>query len=339
MFEKITLFLSFISLLNLTALEGKAQNISDYQVNCLTNENWKKLPQHPRLFANASKVALIKKQKDKVSLMLLDILKKSVEETLKDKAIDYPGGISNMGTSRSVQGRVLALALSYRITGNKAHFERARAELLQLCELKNWGTSHFLDVGEAALAAGVGFDWLYNELLPTERSKISSAIINNAILPALEVKEGENSWVNGNFNWNPVCHRGVLVGALAIAELEPVLARKVTERAIKNLPYAGEAYSTGGAFPEGPSYWSYGTSFYVIAVEALRSVFGTSCLLEKVPGFLKTGDYNNQMVGPTGEDFNYSDYHPENLNEPIMVWFAKELKRPDLIKDELTDID
>ena len=44
------------------------------------------------------------------------------------------------------------------------------------------------------------------------------------------------------------------------------------------------------------------------------------------------------MVGATGEEYNYSDYHLENLNEPIMLWFASEIERPDLIKDELTDI-
>ncbi|MET3115592.1 hypothetical protein AAKU52_003342 [Pedobacter sp. CG_S7] len=230
------------------------------------------------------------------------------------------------------------MALSYRIFKDKRYLEKARKDLLQLCELKNWGTGHFLDVGEAALAAGVGFDWLYNDLLATEKEKICRAIINNAIIPSLNTKEGEGSWVNGNFNWNPVCHGGVMAGALAVAELEPILSKKITERAIHNLPYAGNAYRDDGAYPEGPSYWSYGTSFYVIAVEALRSIFGTSFELEKIPGFLKTADYNNQMVGPTGEDFNYSDYHIENLNEPVMFWFARELNRYDLIKEELSDI-
>ncbi|MBC7914201.1 MAG: heparinase II/III family protein [Pyrinomonadaceae bacterium] len=315
-----------------------AQNTSLKQANCISNESWTKLPAHPRLFANDAQISVIKKQNNEVSVKLFEILKREAEKHLKATNIVYPDGVSNMGTSRNVQGRLLSLALHYRLTGDKPTLEKARAELLQLCELKNWGTGHFLDVGEAALAAGVGFDWLYNELSSAERQLIANAIKNNAIIPGLLVKEKTNSWVDGNFNWNPVCNGGVMVGALAIAELEPALVREFTERAIKNLPYAGVAYSVDGAFPEGPSYWSYGTSFYVIAVEALRSVFGTSCELEKIPGFLKSGDYNNQMVGPTGEDYNYSDYHIENLNEPIMPWFAKELKRPDLIKDELSDI-
>jgi hypothetical protein len=237
-----------------------------------------------------------------------------------------------------VQGRIISLALAYRLFGDKRYLLKAKEELLQLASLKDWGTGHFLDVGEASLAAGIGFDWLYAELSSTERKTIAAAIKNNALLPSLKVKEEDGSWVNGNFNWNPVCHGGLIVGALAIAEVEPELAKQIVDRGIKNIPTAGDAYSPDGAFAEGPSYWSYGTSFYVIAIEALRSVFNNSADLEKIPGFLKTADYNNQMVGATGEEYNYSDYHLENLNEPIMLWFAKELKRPDLIKDELNDI-
>ena len=36
------------------------------------------------------------------------------------------------------------------------------------------------------------------------------------------------------------------------------------------------------------SYWSYGTTFYIFEIETLRSVFGTTCDLQKMSGFLKS---------------------------------------------------
>ncbi|TCD28369.1 hypothetical protein EZ456_06725 [Pedobacter psychrodurus] len=332
---KIRLTLLFIPFL---FLQVSAQVHSLVKADLIPSDYWKSLPDHPRLFAKNAQLLAIAEQKDSISLKLKYILKQDAEGKLKAANIEYPSGISNMGTSRAVQERILSLALDYRLLGNKASLEKARKELIQLAELKNWGTGHFLDVGEAALAAGIGYDWLYKELTLNERKKVVEAIKNNAIIPALAAKEGVDSWVNGNFNWNPVCNGGVMVAALAIAEEEPELARKMTEQAIKNIPYAGVTYALDGAFPEGPSYWAYGTSFYVIAIEALRSVFNTSFALEQMPGFLKTADYNNQMVAPSGEDYNYSDYHTELQNEPIMLWFAKQLKRRDLISDEINDI-
>lgn len=296
------------------------------------------MSEHPRLFANQSKLSLLKTQKDEASKQLLKLLKIEADKYLVADKIVYPSTGFKFYVLRQVQGRIFALALAYRVFGEKKYFERAKKELLEISELPDWCPSHFLDVGEGALAAGIGFDWLYYDLSQEEREKIKSAIVNNALLPSLEIKEDAKSWVTNSNNWNPVCHGGLTVAALAIAESEPILSKRIIERAIKYLPNAGNEYHPDGSYPEGPSYWSYGTSFYVITIEALRTAMGFSYDLEKKQGFLKTADYKKHMLGTIGEEFNYSDYHIENLNEPIMLWFGKELNRADLAADEIKKI-
>lgn len=296
------------------------------------------MPDHPRLFANQAKLSLLKTQKDEASKQLLKLLKIEADKYLEADKIVYPSTGFKFYVLRQVQGRILALALAYRVFGEKKYLERAKKELLEISELPDWCPSHFLDVGEGALAAGIGLDWLYNDLSQEEREKIKSAIVKNALLPSLEIKEDAKSWVTNSNNWNPVCHGGLTVAALAIAESEPILSKRIIERAIKYLPNAGNEYHPDGSYPEGPSYWSYGTSFYVITIEALRTAMGFSYDLEKKQGFLKTADYKKHMLGTIGEEFNYSDYHIENLNEPIMLWFGKELNRADLATDEIKKI-
>ncbi|SOD99388.1 heparinase II/III domain-containing protein [Spirosoma fluviale] len=302
------------------------------QVEALT------VPDHPRLFANAARFVSLKNQNDSVSSQLKVYVQRTAEQYLTADTIVYPTKGFKFGPMREVQGRIIALAMSYRLTGDQRFLTRARQELKQLAALPDWAPNHFLDVGEGALAAGIGLDWLYAELPPDERDQLARAIVENALLPSLEVSGGSGSWVDGDFNWTQVCHGGLTVGALAIAEREPELAKKIINRAIKNVPHAGAVYAPDGAYPEGPSYWSYGTTFHVLLIEALRSALGTSHGLETFPGFLKTADYNLQMVGPSGFDFNYSDYHLETQNEPIMLWFARETRRPDLARQELADV-
>ncbi|GAB2594631.1 heparinase II/III domain-containing protein [Spirosoma areae] len=308
------------------------------QAGAVAESYVKTLPEHPRLFANTARFSALKTQNDPVSQQLKTFILRQAETFLTADKLVYPTTGFKFGPMRTVQGRILTLALSYRLTGDGRFLTRAREELAQLAALPDWAPNHFLDVGEGSLAAGVGLDWLYAELTPTERNQIAQAIVKNALLPSLEVPEGNGSWVTGDFNWNQVCHGGLVAGALAVAEREPELSRQIINRAIKNLPHAGAVYAPDGAYPEGPSYWSYGTSFHVILIEALRSALGTGFGLELFPGFLKTADYNLQMVGPSGLDFNYSDYHVETLNEPIMLWFARELHRPDLAQKELADV-
>ncbi len=303
-----------------------------------SDSDWETLPPHPRILADQPRFDALKAQNDPVSQQLKRLLKNEAEQTLAADAIVYPSQGFMLSAMREAQGRILTLAMVYRLTGDKRCLERARAELRQLADLPHWYPAHFLDAGEAALAAGIGLDWLYDDLSSGERDHIAQAIVRNALLPSLEAAEGDNSWVNGDFNWNPVCHAGLLVGALAIAEQSRHLVRQIVDRAIKNIPAAEATYAPDGSYPEGPSYWSYGTTFQVILVETLRSVFGTSYGLGMSPGFLKTADFSLQMVGPSGEDYNFADYHVEYLHEPVMLWFARELQRPELAKVELHDL-
>lgn len=292
-------------------------------------------PSHPRLFAGASRFAQLETQPDPVSAQLRDLIRREADSRLAAAPRVYDYGIQNMANARAVQGDVLALAMAYRLFHDQRYAERAKAHLLQLSSLKNWGTGHFLDVGETALAAAVGYDWLYDTLSSAERETIAQAMVQRALLPSLEAVEGRDSWVNGNFNWNPVCHSGLMAAALAIAEREPALAQRILARAVRNLPIAGAAYSPDGATAEGPSYWSYGTHFYVLAIEMLRSALGRSYGLEAIPGILESAEFRQQLIGPSGQDFNYADYHLHAENSPVMLWYARETGRAELARDEL----
>jgi oligo-alginate lyase len=337
-------------------LKGLAQNHLPAQNNFIseypTEKQWESIPAHPRLFANDARIEALKLQNDDVSKALLVLLKNNAEKTLKADKIEYPSTGFKFSAVRNVQGRILTLGLAYRVFGDKRYFERAKAELLQLAALPDWCPTHFLDVGEATLAAGVGLDWLYNDLTPTERETITQAIIKNGITPSLDVKPSDEnkSWLNGNFNWNPVCNGGLMVGALAIYENEPKLARQIVERSIKYIPNHGAVYAPDGTYAEGAAYWSYGTTFQVVMIDALRSVFGSSFKLESFPGFLKTTNFITQIVGSTGYEYPFSDAGHEGTHflakplnerftsEPIMFWFARENQSRVVARDEINSI-
>jgi hypothetical protein len=87
-----------------------------------------------------------------------------------------------------------------------------------------------------------------------------------------------------------VCNGGITVGALAIAESEPALAAQLIARAVNTVPVSMHEYVPDGAYPEGPGYWAYGTTYNVILISALQSVLGTDFGLAKQPGFLATAD-------------------------------------------------
>jgi hypothetical protein len=231
--------------------------------------------------------------------------------------------------SREALRRLFFLSYAYRTTGEQKYFERAEQELLKISGFSDWNPSHFLDVAEMTMAVAIGYDWLYDKLSPASRATIKDAILKKGLEPSLDTKY--NSWLKAEHNWNQVCNAGMSYGAMAIYEDNPELARQIINRGIETIVLAMKDYGPDGAYPEGYGYWGYGTGFNVMFNSAIEKLFGKDFGLNEMPGFLKTAGYLENMTGPTGKPFNYSDAGGNGGLHPSMFWFANKLKDPSLL--------
>jgi hypothetical protein len=140
-----------------------------------------------------------------------------------------------------------------------------------------------------------------------------------------------NSWVKVTNNWNQVCNAGMVYGALAVLEDYPDLARQIIDRAMGSIHLPMEDYEPDGAYPEGYSYWHYGTSFNVMFQSAIDRAFPGSFDYSKHPGFLKTGTFLKFMTGPSGNCYNWGDCGSGGSLSPAMFWFAQKNNDPSLL--------
>jgi hypothetical protein len=184
------------------------------------------------------------------------------------------------------------------------------------------------------MALAIGYDWLYDHLTIQTRKILVEAILEKGLQPSLDEQSERNYWLKAEHNWNQVCHTGMVFGALAIQEDAGDLAARIIARAMNGVPLSMKSYAPDGAYPEGPGYWEYGTTFNVLLIAALESALGSSFGLTEQKGFMKTADYYLHMTGPTGLYFNYSDCGVKGSPSPAMAWFAKRLHAPYLFWDE-----
>jgi len=295
------------------------------------------LPSHPRLMLSRERIAGLQSQSDSVSLGLKQCVISNAESFLAAKSARYEKeGRRLLNMSRLVLTHVASLGLAALLTGNRRYAARAIVEMKAAAEFPDWNPSHFLDTAEMTLALSLGYDWLHDWMTPAEREAISRAIIEKGLNPSFDESTGYNWWIGADNNWSQVCHGGMTAGALAIAELDPELARTIVERAISNLPVASESYRPDGAYAEGPMYWEYGTSFHVILLSMLESVFGDRFQLDETPGFLESARYIAQVTGPGGQFFNYADADAERALMPALFWFARRLGDPNVLRHDLS---
>ncbi|MDR2674349.1 MAG: heparinase II/III-family protein [Opitutaceae bacterium] len=232
-----------------------------------------------------------------------------------------------LGVSREVFRRVVTLAVIHRATGDGAFLRRAENEMLAAAAFADWNPSHFLDVAEMTAALALGYDWLYEELSAETRATIRQAIVKKALSEGVNPKL---KWHRVENNWNQVCLGGLSLGALAIAEDEPKLARKMLDATRAGIVHGLKPYAPDGVYPEGPGYWNYGTSYQVLLIAALESALGTDWNLCASPGFLASASAQLHLCGPAGEMYNFSDCGRQGPFSPVMYWFAKKLGNPAL---------
>ncbi|HEY1200110.1 MAG TPA: heparinase, partial [Niastella sp.] len=153
--------------------------------------------------------------------------------------------------------------------------------------------------------------------------------ITKGLAPSQEAKY--NGWLRGSNNWNQVCNAGITFGALAVYENQPAASVALIERAIKSIAIPMKEYAPDGNYKEGYSYWGYGTSFNVLFNNVLEKIFGTDFNLNSQPGFMQTASFYQNLIGPSGQPFSYSDCGGIEGLQPAMFWFADKLKDPSLL--------
>jgi hypothetical protein len=279
---------------------------------------------HPRLLATADDWEKIKKLRatDPLLEQFIAGLHLNAEAALTMPPLSrVKDGRRILQTSRAVFARVLTLAAVYRLDGSQKFAGRAIREMESAAEFADWNPEHFLDAAELCTGLALGYDWLYEEMTAEQRAKIRAAIIGKALEPGLT---GKRFWHNSTNNWNSVCWGGLTLGALAVAEDEPELAKQVLVRARAGLPLGMKAYAPEGVYPEGPMYWTYGTTYLAITIAALESALGTDWELSSAPGFRASAEWLARETTATGRYFNFSDGREEASFNTALFWFAKD---------------
>jgi hypothetical protein len=284
-------------------------------------------PPHPRIFFPPTAVAPLKQRiaVDPLAKQLDAVAIRQAESCLKDRTVRYdiPDGKRLLTESRRAIKSVLLTAYAWRMTGDARYFERCVAELDAACALKDWNPSHFLDVAEMATAVAVGYDWLYPKLSPGQRQCYEKALVTHALSVVGKRKDGW--WRGPTNNWSQVCSGGMMLAADAVSEVEPDLTKEILAHCRSLTRKCERFYKPEGAYPEGPAYWHYGTSYHVLAMALMER----DAALNLDPVWKMSGDFLLHATGPSGMPFNYADANPGQAEcSPAQTWLATRTRDP-----------
>lgn len=282
---------------------------------------------HPRLVLNPSieKDLRNKVKNDPVVKNMYAAIKLNAENIYEQPLLERKQiGRRLLSVSREMLYRMNMLGMVYRMEKDRKTLNRINDELIAVCNFSDWNPSHFLDVAEMSMAVAIGLDWTGMDLPKSTIALAENALIEKGIKPSWP-SDGKNpSWAYGNNNWNQVCNGGMIAASIAIAEKDPELAAKTIRRSLDGIPNALASYMPDGVYPEGSTYWDYGTSFSVTTAAMLESALGSDFGHFQYPGFKESAVFRKLSIAPSGWYYNFSDCGDKRDKEGdiTLAWFA-----------------
>lgn len=282
----------------------------------------------PRLVLNTEieKVLRGKLISDPVVKNIYAAIRLDAENTLNKPFLErIKIGKRLLSVSREMLHRINMLGMTYFIDKDPNILARIDGEVKAVCNFSDWNPSHYLDVGEMAMAVAFALDWTAGDLPQSTIELALNSLINKGIMPSYNTSERSNTWwINGNNNWNQVCNGGMIAASIAIAEKDPELAAKTIKRSLDGLPHSLDEYAPDGVYPEGSTYWGYGTTFSVVTNAMLESAFGTDFGLGNYPAFKQSAVFRVLMNAPSGWYYNFADCGDLRSKDGdiTLAWFA-----------------
>ena len=296
---------------------------------------------HPRLIFTQKEFDQLKTRVEGTDALgkLHSHLMKVADESLADESkLEFQLDESNkriLDVSRNALARLVSCAYAYRMTGLTKYSDKASQDLMDVCSFSSWNPSHYLDVAEMSAAVSIAYDWLYDVLSESVKTSVVAALKKYALDTSRN--SGYTWWYDRIGNWNQVCNGGLVCAAVAIYEYYPALAQAVIDDAVATNRTAVQGiYYPDGAYPEGPTYWGYGTIYQVLMLTILEDVFYTDFNISSAQGFMDTGLFKIFARGSMGMQFNFADNGVSSNSNYPMYYFAYKTGNPSMLYQEMS---
>ncbi len=307
--------------------------VSGQELAVLVKQNYPSCG-HPRLILTEETVTSLReaiRSEEVVYTKIYRSLKENAESFLQSQPSPYEirDGIRLLYVCQENKERILTCALMYQLTGEDQYAQCAYETMALCAEFKDWNPYHFLDVGTLAGALGIGYDWLYHWMNESQRALIRRAIVEKGFAPYMEDLDGlprERSWNwrNDLFdNWCMIIAGECIAGLAVCDELEGyelTCAERAMQYSLIDVGKALMLFAPYGAYEEGPGYWGFGMSHYVLCIKSLMSATGQDFGYVDIPGMRMTNRYLMAVNGSVSQ-FNYHDMGRSGVRYPSQIMF------------------
>ncbi len=212
--------------------------------------------------------------------------------------------------ARTTQGRILDLLIAHHVEPNPAFRDRAIEELKNLVSWTTWvdpchgNLPADLCTAEAATAAVIALDWLWEDMTRADRLRVLQALRKKAIMPYHRAVTKRAWWYTCYHYWNAVVNSGCGLACLALSDEDP-RAEEAYNFARKGLNSFFDALGVEGGWDEGIGHWGYAMRYVLLLGEASSRLLDDQRILHR-RGVDSTGKFPVYFT-PHGRAASFGD--------------------------------
>ncbi len=239
---------------------------------------------HPRLFLNPDDVALLQIKATTTHQEIWTPIKEYVDLQLGTSPPSTPPLDGDLETYRDYGNQLIPLAFACIVTAKTNYCDLAKTYLLTYATWNQWGEYNERDLGHAHMLIGnaIAYDWLYNELTPTERVLVRTSLAgwtHKMYEASSGIYQDEwNNWWRKSYLQN---HFWITNNALGVAGLallgEDDRAQMWIDQANSQLSIGKDILNgiNDGSWHEGAGYQNYMLTLSLPFMVNLRKIQGT----------------------------------------------------------------
>ena len=264
---------------------------------------------HPRVYMTQADIDALKEK----AVTQKELWQMAVSRVRALTAEPAPAPAQERRVQNEVGIGIAEAAFAYKMTGDKKYLDAAKKYIDAGISYDTWGYTYNkpnvdLAAGHLLYGMGWGYDLLYNDLTPAERTRIREKLVKQArlLFEYFKPKSGKTYSYSQNHTFIPIS--GLAVTAYALMDEVPEAKEwAAASRAIFDRVLA--TYSEDGYFYESMEYWIFSTPWLVHYMDAHLKATGEN-LYETTPGLKLAHKYVAHITLPGAEfNFDYGDIY------------------------------
>lgn len=262
---------------------------------------------HPRLYFTEAELSTLRENSRTTHK---DIWKKVLADVHALQGDPPPPPAEIRRAQNDVAIAIAQAAFVYKIEGDKKYLNAAKKYMDAAVSYDVWGYAFNkpnvdLAAGHLLYGMAIGYDLLYNDLTPTERTKYREKLAKQARLmfEYYRLKPGRTFSYSQNHVFIPIAGLGIAAYALyddvPDAPQWAALSRAIYDRVLAT-------YSSDGFYYEGFEYWVFSTPWIIHYLDAQKHATGED--LFDQPGLKQMYLYAAHILTPGGQTmFDFGD--------------------------------